>query len=86
MAKCPYCENKLILIYKAIGGFPGHPHIHPIGYPTIKCSGCKKTIIPKEFLYELKKSKEEIKVLIKKYKINLSINELKEILKLFNLT
>lgn len=26
--KCPKCDGTLIEVYKSIGGFPGHAHIH----------------------------------------------------------
>jgi len=43
---CPRCENKMIEVYLAVGGFPGHPHIHrgPLwGHECINC-GYKEEI------------------------------------------
>jgi len=29
--RCKICGRKMTPVYKGIGGFPGHPHIHPTG-------------------------------------------------------
>jgi len=37
---CPKCKKEMIEVYTAIGGFPGHPHIHPGPLCGWKCDGC----------------------------------------------
>ncbi|MDI6734550.1 MAG: hypothetical protein QMD50_03655 [Patescibacteria group bacterium] len=38
--RCPECGSWMKRINYAIGGFPGHPHIHP-GRWVYKCENCK---------------------------------------------
>ena len=37
---CPKCKKEMIEVYTAIGGFPGHPHIHPGPLWGYRCDGC----------------------------------------------
>ncbi|MBM4036685.1 MAG: hypothetical protein FJ291_33545 [Planctomycetes bacterium] len=37
---CPKCKKEMIEVYTAIGGFPGHPHIHPGPLWGWRCDGC----------------------------------------------
>jgi ssDNA-binding Zn-finger/Zn-ribbon topoisomerase 1 len=37
---CPKCKKEMTEVYTAIGGFPGHPHIHPGPLWGYKCDDC----------------------------------------------
>jgi len=37
---CPKCRKEMTEVYTAIGGFPGHPHIHPGPLWGYQCKHC----------------------------------------------
>ncbi len=58
--KCPKCGNILNDVYGAIGGFPGHEHIHPSSFAGYQCSKCNRYFPIGEFLM-LKLEKEKMR-------------------------
>lgn len=70
--KCPICGNVLTELFGAIGGFPGHEHVHPGSLVGYNCYECMRQFSLDEILL-IKEKKTQREMPSKNYRENVRV-------------